>query len=345
MLLKDFHPRPALVTKTTPVLQPRYPVIDAHNHLGAGFGGNWIERPVSQLLEVLDAAGVAALVDLDGGWGEDILIHHLEHLSGAQRGRFRVFGGVAWERWPELGNRFPEWAAARLRAQKALGADGLKIWKPFGLHVRDHQGALVSPDDPRLDPIWETAAELRWPICVHVADPVAFFDPVDGRNERYEELHAVPEWQFTSPPFPPFLEIVEAMARTVARHPRTNFIAAHVGWYAENLEWVGRLLGRCPNLAVDIGARIAELGRQPYAARRFFLKYQDRILFGTDSAAGLDMYRLHYRFLETDDEYFNYSTEETPPQGRWRIYGLYLPAEVLEKVYYRNAEGFILNPS
>jgi predicted TIM-barrel fold metal-dependent hydrolase len=238
----------------------------------------------------------------------------------------------------EQGERFPEWAAGRLRIQASWGAEGLKVWKGFGLHVRDPQGQLASVDDPRLDPIWETAAELGLPVVIHVADPVAFFQPLDAHNERWEELQAQPDWHFPSPPFPPFHTIVEALARLVERHPQTTFVGAHVGCYAENLAWVGRVLERCANFYVDISARIAELGRQPYTARRFFLRYAGRILFGTDVGADLAAYRTYYRFLETADEYFAYDAEEVPGQGRWRIYGLYLPDEVLERVYFRNAE-------
>jgi predicted TIM-barrel fold metal-dependent hydrolase len=175
-----------------------------------------------------------------------------------------------------------------------------------------------------------------------VADPVAFFEPLDATNERWEELHAHPDWQFPSPPYPTFLQIMDELANLVARHPNTTFIGAHVGCYAENLGWVGALLDRCPNFFIDTSARIAELGRQPYTARRFFIRYADRILFGTDAGPDTGTYRLYYRFFETDDEYFNYSLSAVPPQGRWQIYGLYLPDEVLEKLYYRNAETIIL---
>jgi len=174
-------------------------------------------------------------------------------------------------------------------------------------------------------------------VIIHVADPVAFFDPLDNTNERWEELHAHTDWHFPSPPFPPFITIVEQLANLVARHPETTFIGAHVGCYAENLKWVGELLDRCPNFYVDIAARMGELGRQPYTARRFFIQYADRVLFGTDLNPDPEMYRLHYRFLESDDEYFNYDLDDPPPQGRWMIYGVDLPDEVLEKVYRKNA--------
>ena len=342
MLLSDYRPHPKLVVKATRMDRPRFPVVDAHNHLGEPFGGGWDKRPVRELLDTLDEASVRVYVDLDGGWGEDILHAHLDHFKAAAPDRFCIFGGVDWARWPEQGDRFGEWAAARFGDQLRRGAEGLKVWKEFGLRVRDQHGALVAVDDVRLDPLWAVAGEFQTPVLIHVADPVAFFDPLDNTNERLEELHAHPDWQFPSPPFPSFESIIGAVARLVARHSNTNFIGAHVGCYAENLEWVGQLLDRCPNFHVDIGARIGELGRQPYTARRFFIKYANRILFGTDAGPDLDTYRLYYRFLETDDEYFNYNTGDVPLQGRWHVHGLYLPDDVLDKVYCRNAERVIL---
>jgi len=336
MDLHEFSPRPALVTKTTRIERPRYPVFDAHNHLGPEFGGDWISRPLPELLAALDEAGVTHLVDLDGGWGEHILQDHLARLAPAGE-RFLVFGGVDWSQWPLHGDRFGEWAAERLRAQKDMGARGLKIWKPLGLRVRDQNGHLVAVDDARLDPLWAAAGELGLPVLVHVADPAAFFQPLDRHNERWEELHRFPDWQFPSPPFPPFLEIVNAFARVVERHPATTFIGAHVGCYAENLAWVSDLLRRCPNFYVDISARLGELGRQPYSTRRFFLEHARRILLGIDVGASVEEYRLYYRFLETDDEYFNYNLGEVPGQGRWHVHGLFLPDDVLWQVYQANA--------
>jgi predicted TIM-barrel fold metal-dependent hydrolase len=206
------------------------------------------------------------------------------------------------------------------------------------LHVQDQNKALVAVDDPRLDPLWGAAGDLGLPVMIHVADPVAFFDPIDEHNERWEELGNHPDWSFPSPPFPPFLSILNALANVVARHPTTIFIGAHVGCYAENLKWVSDLLTRCPNFYIDFSARLGELGRQPYTARRFFIQHADRILFGADSGPDLESYHLYYRFLETGDEYFNYNTGEIPQQGRWHVCGLYLPADVLKKIYYDNAQ-------
>ena len=342
ILLSEFKPRPQLVVKETYVEAPRFPVIDAHIHLGSKFGGRWLERPLEELLEALDAAQVTTVVDLDGGWGEEILDAHLRHFKEQSPKRFVHFGGVDWSKWPEHGDRFGEWAASRFRAQVARGAQGLKIWKPLGLHVRDQHGTLVAVDDERLDPLWATVGDLNVPVTIHVADPVAFFDPLDAHNERWEELRGEPGDRFSSTKFPPFHTIIEAFARLVRRHPETTFIGAHVGCYAENLTWVGTLLDDCPNFYVDISARLGELGRQPYSARRFFLRYQDRILFGTDADASAASYRHYYRLLETDDEYVNYSRSDVPTQGRWYAYGLYLPDDVLKKVYSSNATRVIL---
>jgi predicted TIM-barrel fold metal-dependent hydrolase len=344
MELENYIPQSKLVVPQTEILKPRYPAIDAHNHLGEDFGGGWEDQPFEELIGLLDEAGIVRYIDLDGGWGEDLLDSHLKLFKEKAPERFQVFGGVDWSKWVEMGDAFPEWAAGRLRAQKERGAEGLKIWKPFGLHVKDHIGKLVDVDDARLAPIWETAGELGLPVLIHVADPVAFFDPIDETNERWEELGAHPDWAFTSPPYPPFMHILDGLANLVTRHPNTTFIGAHVGCYAENLAWVGALLERCPNFHVDISGRIGELGRQPYTTRKFFHKYADRILFGSDMGPYPEAYKLIYRFLETEDEYFNYSVMPVPGQGRWYAYGINLPDEVLRKVYFENAARVLGNP-
>jgi len=341
LYLQDFRPTPQLVTQQTSITRPKFSVIDAHNHLGGAFDSIWSSKPTSELLDLLDHAHVQAYVDLDGGWGEDILNSHLDKYKAFAPDRFCLFGGVDWSQWQQQGNQFGEWAAARLRIQAERGAEGLKIWKPFGLHVNDHKDQLVAINEERLDPIWATAGELNLPVLVHIADPVAFFDPIDPTNERIEELARHPDWHFPSPTFPPFMTLIENFKSLVMRHPNTIFIGAHVGCYAENLSWVADMLDACPNFYVDISARIGELGRQPYSARKFFIKYADRILFGTDATPNLDVYQLYYRFLETDDEYFNYTVSEVPTQGRWYIYGLFLPDDVLEKIYFSNANRLL----
>lgn len=351
MRLREFRPQSMLRVPTHQVERPRYPVVDVHNHLGSVFGGPWLERPVGELLAVLDEAGVATVVDLDGTWG-DRLRTEIARYQEPFPDRFVVFAGVDYDNFA-VDPDFGETEARRLRDSASVGARGLKVWKALGLRVRDRRGRLVTPDDPRLDPLWATAGELHLPVLIHVADPIAFFRPLDPTNERWEELHLHPDWHFypTRPPahpeapgFPSFDEIIEQLARLVERHSATTFIGAHVGCNAEDLHWVGQLLDACPNFHVDIGARLAELGRQPYTARKFFLRYPDRILFGTDLGPSVEVYRRYYRFLETFDEYFSYDVSDPPGQGRWAIYGIGLPDDVLRRVYRDNARRLLRLP-
>jgi predicted TIM-barrel fold metal-dependent hydrolase len=330
-----------LVLPETVVERPAFEVVDAHTHLGGKWGGNWLRRPIAELIDMMDEAGIETIVDLDGGWGEGILNRHLDAFKAKHPERFAHFGGVDWSLWSKFGDGFGEWAAGRLVAQAERGAQGLKIWKSLGLDVVDDSGARVAVDDPRIDPVWETAGSLGLPIIIHVADPVAFFDPLDESNERWDELHVHPEWHFPSPPYPRFIDIVGALARVVENHPGTKFIGAHVGCYAENLGWVGDLLARMPNFYVDMSARIAELGRQQRAARQFFIDHGSRIVFGTDGASTLEEYQHHYRFLETSDEAFDYSFDGVPHQGRWRVSGLNLPDDVLERIYNTTARSVL----
>lgn len=346
--LADFRPRSSLRVPAHEVRRPRFPVIDAHNHLGPVFGGDWSTRSPDELIATLDEAGIETLVDLDGGQGAD-LSREIERWQTPHPDRVVVFAGLDYASWSS-DPAFGETEARRLRDSFARGARGLKVWKLLGLRARDPRGRLVAVDDVRLDPLWATASELGLPVVIHVADPVAFFEPLDPTNERWEELHGHPDWHFwptrpagepDAPGFPPFDELLEAFGRLVSRHPRTTFVGAHVGCAAEDLGLVGRLLDANPNLNVDIAARLGELGRQPYSTRAFFLRYADRILFGVDMAADPAIYRIHYRFLETLDESFDYGTEPVPGQGRWQIHGIGLPDDVLRKVYRDNARRIL----
>ena len=216
------------------------------------------------------------------------------------------------------------------------GACGLKLWKDLGLSVRDSSGQLVRIDDERLSPLFEKAAELNVPIMFHTADPDAFFQPIDRFNERYEELAAHPDWAFLQAEMGK-LELLEQRDRVFGRHPKTRFIGAHIAESSEDLARATRMLELYPNVCVDMSARVAELGRQPYRAREFFLRFSERILFGTDLLPSDEMYRLHYRFLETFDEYFDYPSHASR-QGRWQIYGIGLPKDVLVQIYRANAQ-------
>jgi predicted TIM-barrel fold metal-dependent hydrolase len=346
--LTEFRPRPSLRVPVHQVRLPRFPVVDAHNHLGTPFGGDWSTRPPADLIATLDESGVEMIVDLDGGQG-DALSAEIERWQAAYPNRVAVFAGLDYDGWA-ADPAFGDTEAARLRDSAARGARGLKVWKLLGLRARDPDGRLVAIDDPRLDPLWAVAAELELSVIIHIADPIAFFEPLDPANERWEELHAHPDWHFwpTRPPgdpdapgFPPFDELLAAFGRLVGRHPRTTFVGAHVGCAAEDLVLVGRLLDEHPNLNVDIAARLGELGRQPYSTRAFFLRHADRILFGVDMAPDPEIYRIHYRFLETSDESFDYGTEPVPGQGRWQIHGIGLPDDILRKVYRANARRIL----
>jgi predicted TIM-barrel fold metal-dependent hydrolase len=331
------------------VPRPMVPAVDAHNHLGpTPFAGGWAGRAAGELADVLDAAGIDAIVDLDGGHG-DGLRREVERWHVALPGRVAVFAGLDYDAW-SADDAFGDSEARRLRAAVVAGAAGLKVWKVLGLRARDRSGRLVPVDDPRLDPLWAAAGEHHVPVTIHVADPIAFFEPLDATNERWEELGEHPDWHFwpTRPRdrpdvegFPPFDELIDGLEAVVVRHPETTFIGAHVGCAAEDLARVSSILERCPNFNVDIAARLAELGRQPYTARAFFVRWSDRILFGTDTPPDPASYAAHYRFLETFDESFDYGVDDWPGQGRWQIHGLGLPADILERVYRSNARRLI----
>jgi predicted TIM-barrel fold metal-dependent hydrolase len=329
-------PKPMLVVESHEILRPRFRAIDAHNHLGRSFGGEWAKRSTQELKDVLDESGIEAVVNLDGGFADDFY-RELDKWS-ALSDRVLVFTGVGWTRLAPS-NNLGELAAAELEQSVKAGARGLKVWKDFGLQVRNASGKLLTVDTPRLDPLWAKAGELRIPVLIHVGDPVAFFEPLDESNERLDELRRAPQWNFCGPEFPTFDVLMRGLENVIARHPSTTFIGAHVGCYAENLAYVAGMLDRLPNYYVDIGARIAELGRQPNTARRFFLRYADRILFGTDAPPDPKCYSIYYRFLETTDDHFPYwRSGDQPWQGRWFIHAVGLPDSVLQRIYYRNAQ-------
>ncbi len=329
--LKDWKPRSQLVVNETRVLRPKFPVIDMHNHLGR------LEN-TRKFLEEMDKAGVWKCVSLDARSAKDFYKEHLAASQAVAPERFLIFFRPDWSRIDEPNFGINE--AKRLEEAVRLGARGMKVAKDLGLTVRDKSGKLIAVDDPRIDPIWAKCGELGIPVAIHVTDPKAFFTPLDESNERYDELGAHPNWLFYGSNFPAKEEVLNQRNRVMARHPNTIFLGAHVANMPEELHTVGMWLDTYPNLYVDIDARISELGRQPYTARRFFIKYQDRIIFGTDTAPDAEAYRIYYRFLETDDEYFDPAGGHHL-QGRWMIYGIHLPDEVLEKVYNGNAQKIL----
>ena len=352
--LSEYEPKSMLKVAESKVPRARFPVIDIHTHLSfssslestlsgkeekASFPG----KP-QELLEVMDRRNIRMMVNLTGGSGKT-LDQVLEYFKPNQD-RIVSFTEPTWVRAADPG--YPKFQAEELGRARKAGARGLKVLKTLGLYLREQvvKGPLVRVDDKRFDPMWEAAGALKMPVAIHTSDPEAFFLPIDRFNERWEELHAHPDWSFYGKDFPSNRELMEARNRVVERHPRTQFIVLHVG-DSEDLAWVSEWLDRYPNMHVEIGARIGELGRQPRTARKFFEKYQDRIMFGTDAIPHGDqypqqvfgdaLYQIYYRCLETEDEYFDYAPARIPPQGRWRIYGLGLPENILRKVYNQNA--------
>jgi len=353
--LKDFEPRSMLHVPETKVSRARYPVIDIHTHLSfAAKHANGVAigeeltflAPANDVLPLMDRKNIRTMVNLTGGVGKG-LEESISKYQTPHPDRFVTFTEPWWERTNQPG--YAKFQADEIvRAHKA-GARGLKILKILGLYLREgvSTGPLVKVDDPRFDPMWEACGSLGIPVAIHVSDPEAFFLPIDRFNERFEELNNHPDWSFHGGDFPSNAEILDARNHVLARHPKTQFIVLHVGNFSENLANVSENLDRFPNMSVDIAARIGELGRQPRTARRFFDKYQDRILFGTDATPHGDefpqqvfndkLYEIYFRFLETGDEYFDYAPAKVPPQGRWRIYGIELPEPILHKVYNQNA--------
>ncbi len=347
LALTDFEPASMLKVAVTQVEKARFPVIDIHTHLSG------VDRrapePLArhratpdEVLSLMDRHNLRYMVNLTGGYGA-ALDQTLAYWKRPHPDRFVVFTEPWFSRFEEEG--YPDWQAGQIEWAARQGAGGLKLTKALGLYLRE-SGKLVKVDDRRLDPMWEAAGSAGIPVAIHTSDPEAFFLPIDRHNERFEELNAHPDWSFHGRDFPSSRELHEARNRVIARHPKTQFILLHLG-VSEDLQMVSNWLDNHPNMSVEFGARIGELGRQPRAAAKFFDRYQDRILFGTDAVPqGYQtpqqvftdqLYEIYFRFLEPDDEYFDYEPAPVPPQGRWKIYGLKLPDQILRKVYYENA--------
>ena len=344
MLLKDFQPKSFLEVPNHHVEVPKYPVLDIHAHFGKLMMGEDYASlyDTAEAVESLRSFGIERIVNLDLGFGEerDKIMRKLDGYEDF----FIHFGTVDVSRFEE-----PDFEqtvrASIIDGVRNYRMRGIKLWKMIGLGYQDQDGRYLRPDDERLTCIYREAAQQHIPVLFHIADPVAFFSPVDGKNERYEELCSHPDWSFCREGLYSFRELMEMQEHMIAENPDTIFIIAHFGSYSENLAQVGAWLDRYPNMYVDTAARISELGRQPYTAKAFFEKYSDRILFGTDYAptAG-KLHPIYYRFFETMDEYFNPDGDDAVPgegQGRWNIYGLGLPDDVLEKIYHKNAEKLL----
>lgn len=323
------------------------PVIDAHNHL-------WGSTDIREIVRVMDEVGIIAYADVtanarvtfEGGGTvlrEGDFDVFLNNVMKKYPGRFYGFTMSRFARPSDTplftdAGRFVAETLETLREHVAKGARGLKILKELGLKHRDGEGNLITVDDERFDPIWAEAGQLGVPVLMHQADPSGFFEPITPENEHYDSLLKYSDWSFADPKFPRKEELLERRNRVIARHPNTTFLLPHVANWPENLPAVGELLDAHPNVYIDVSARIDELGRRPVEARKFLIRYQDRVLFGTDMPVSTKMYRCYFRFLETDDEgFFAPDYDGTFERHRWPIQGLRLPQDVLQKIYSQNA--------
>jgi predicted TIM-barrel fold metal-dependent hydrolase len=352
--LEQFLPKSTLHAAVTQVPRSRYPVIDFHTHLT--FTDGLSKNPKIKFgaqpedcLPVMDRRNIRTLVNLTSGYG-DTLRQAIATFQTAHPGRFVCFTEPAYGLADEP--NYSQKQADLIQDAHQAGAKGLKVLKTLGLYLREQitTGPLVRIDDRRFDSMWDAVGSFNMPVAMHISDPEAFFLPIDRFNERWEELHAHPSWSFHGKDFPSNRELQEARRNVMRRHPKTKFVCLHVA-DAEDLPYVSECMDSHPNMYVEIAARIGELGRQPRAAKKFIDRYQDRVMFGTDAIPkGYDtpqqifddeLYEIYYRFLESEDEYFDYAPAPKPPQGRWRIYGLGLSDEVLHKVYWSNAAGLL----
>ncbi len=331
MDFETYDPPSSLVVEEHNVQSAKFPFIDVHSHQF-----RMPEMDLSTLIGEMDKLNMKVMVNLSGQSGENIL-KSVANIKKNQPGRFIVFANVDFKGVGEKG--WGEMAAHILEQDVKNGANGLKIYKSLGFSVKDVDGNRVKIDDPRLAPIWKKAGELKIPVLIHTADPKQFWEPMDENNERWLELTTHPNRKRGADNPAPWDSLIAEQHRLFRAHPKTTFIAAHFGWFANDLKKLGTLLDEMPNVMIEFGAVIAELGRQPRAAKEFFIKYQDRILFGKDSWVPSE-YATYFRVLETEDEYFPYHKKY---HAFWRMYGMGLPDSVLKKIYYKNALRVIPN--
>jgi predicted TIM-barrel fold metal-dependent hydrolase len=331
MDFETYDPVNTLVVPKHPLTRSKYPFIDVHNHQGDMGSQN-----LDVLIKDMDKLNMKVMVNLTGRGGEE-LKKMITNIKDHHPKRFIVFTNIDFNGVGRAG--WTENAVRQLDLDVKNGANGLKIFKNLGLSAKDINGKRVAVDDPRLDAIWDKAGELKIPVLIHTADPKPFWDSLDSKNERWLELATHPGRKRSATDPEPWEDLIEEQHRMFKKHPKTTFIAAHFGWYANDLDHLGMLLDQMPNVVVEFGAVIAELGRQPRRAKEFFTKYQDRILFGKDSWVP-EEYATYFRVLETEDEYFPYHKKY---HAFWAMYGMGLPDSILKKVYYKNALRIIPN--
>jgi predicted TIM-barrel fold metal-dependent hydrolase len=324
MSIEEYAPKSTLVVPQNPVTRAKYPFIDVHSH-PRGAAAN-----VEQLLRDMDSLNLRTMVVLDGGSGER-LQKTIKNLRARYPERFAVFCNLDFS-----GVDDPDWSkrtVKQLEDDVANGAQGLKTYKNLGMTVRDAKGQRIRTDDPRFNPVWSACGRLKIPVLIHTGEPKSFYDPMDKYNERWLHLKEIPSAARPPDKYPSFEQMMAEQHRVFEKHPKTIFINAHLGWYGNDLGELGRLMDRLPNMYTEIGAVVAELGRQPRFARQWFIRYQDRVLFGKDMWAPSE-YPTIFRVLESADEYFDYYRRR---HAFWQMYGLDLPDEVLKKLYYKNA--------
>lgn len=322
---EKYDPPSSLVVPEHKLTKAKFPFIDVHNHQNGLASGN-----LRDLVQDMDALNMKVMVNLSGGNGSRLKAQ-VDNTKSKAAGRFIIFANIDFS---GIGEKdWTEKAVLQLTEDVKNGANGLKVFKNLGLSVNDNTGKRVAIDDPRLDAIWAQCGKLKIPVLIHAADPKQFWQAADYSNERWLELITHPGRKRSNTNPAPWEQIIEEQHRMFRKHPGTTFINAHFGWYASNLSQLSLLMDQIPNMYVEFGAVIAELGRQPKMARQFFEKYQDRILFGKDSWQP-DEYITYFRVLETGDEYFPYHKKY---HAFWRMYGMELPDEILKKVYYKNA--------
>ena len=331
MDFESYNPPSTLVVPENIVTRAKFPFVDVHGHQR-----DMDNRDLSGLVEEMDDLNMATMVNLSGRSG-DYLANSVKNIKATFPKRFITFANV------DFGNMDdPDWsknAVAQLVEDVKNGANGLKIYKSLGMYNRDSQGNRISIDDPRIDPVWAKCGELGIPVLIHAADPKPFWQDHDANNERWLELKLRSRRKRSDTDPAPWETIIAEQHHIFEKHPNTKFINAHLGWHANDLGKLGELMDKYPNMYSEIGAVIAELGRQPKMANEFFEKYQDRVMFGKDSY-NKEEYYTYFRVLETADEYFPYYKKY---HAYWKMYGLNLPDEILKKLYYKNALNVVPN--
>jgi predicted TIM-barrel fold metal-dependent hydrolase len=343
MDFEKYEPTSTLVVPEHKLVRAKFPFIDVHNH-------QWSmpSQDIPALLKEMDELNMKVMVNLSGRSYKSVngqfglqdhayLVSALQHVKESTPNRVIQFTNVSF-----IGVGEPGWtenAVKQLEEDVKAGANGLKVYKDLGFSFKDNKGKLLRIDDPRLDAIWEKCGALKIPVLIHTADPKPFWDDMDDKNERWLEIATHPDRKRSSTDPAPWELLIQEQHNIIRKHPHTTFIAAHFGWYANDLAKLGTLLDSFPNMNVEFGAVIAELGRQPRMAKQFFEKYQDRILFGKDNWIPAE-YATYFRVLETEDEYFPYHKKY---HAFWKMYGMGLSDAVLKKIYYKNALRIIPN--